>query len=215
MYLSSLSLDLSNPSARQALRNGQDMHRNIMRAFPQAEGAARLSSGVLYRIEQESAYSSKYTQLRLLVMSSDIPNWEVISPLGFVSNSDPKDISALRHSFEVGRLLHFELVAIPSKKMNSGSRNSRRRMLRSPEEREAWLRRKGEQNGFSIGWVTEVNQVEVVGKHSRGQEGDFHLRGTRFQGALRIENQEQFTSGFFRGIGSGKAYGFGLLTLSR
>ena len=52
MYLSKVMLDMHHPSVRQALRDINDMHRNIMAGFAMEAGldAPRAEMRILYRI---------------------------------------------------------------------------------------------------------------------------------------------------------------------
>jgi CRISPR-associated protein Cas6/Cse3/CasE subtype I-E len=47
------------------------------------------------------------------------------------------------------------------------------------------------------------------------QTGNFSLVGTAFEGVLKITDPALFKAAFRKGIGQGKAYGFGMLMLMR
>ncbi len=208
MFLSKVRLDIGNPSARQAIFNCNDMHRNLMRAFEIAEGSAmpRMEESVLYRLIQE-----KYGRY-LLVMSRNRPDWEKLARSGYAAE-DVRDISALREVFVEGRTLGFSLLAAPTKKIANGGKNSRRVFLRTREERDDWLARQGEKYGFTLlgAWEAAL-PVDVFGK--KGTAGVVY-RAVEFTGVLAIRDASLFWKGYTRGIGAGKAYGLGLMMLAR
>ena len=68
MYLSKGVLDKRNPSVRQALPDGNDMHRNLMRLFPDGLGPSpRKKENMLYRLEETDR------AVRLYLMSESRP----------------------------------------------------------------------------------------------------------------------------------------------
>lgn len=209
MYLSHLLLDRRNPSVIQSLRNCHDMHRTIMKAFPQDGSVnAREDFGVLYRLmEQERT-------LTLYVMSEAAPTWDNIRHNGF-SEIGCKDISRLPDVFREGRRFAFDLLAQPFKKVSREGANSRRETLKTPEERQAWMERKAKDNGFRLEWVREEGKNAMSGKHSEEKGGTLFIDAIRYRGVLIVEDQSKFTRAFVRGIGPGKAYGLGLLMLKR
>ncbi len=211
MYLSQILLDLRHPSVRQALRDCNDMHRNLMQGFPgyQAGGAASDGGyGVLYRLEE------RHDGVRLLMASREKPERAALTARGFNLSSDsPKDISGLRQVFTEGTAWRFELLASPCRKKGCEGKNSRRVFLRTEQERRDWLARKAEQGGFELLEALEYGDRVVI----EGAKGDMtiHHEAVRFIGVLRITDPERFWRTYCDGIGPGKAYGLGMLTVAR
>jgi CRISPR system Cascade subunit CasE len=89
--------------------------------------------------------------------------------------------------------------------------------LRREEDQIAWLRRKGEQGGFEVMGV-RVQGVEKEEGQRRGggrRGSGLTLAAVIFEGHLRITAAEKFYEvSLARGIGPGKAYGMGLLSLA-
>ena len=79
MYLSKIVLDIRHPSVRQALRDVNDMHRNLMAGFEAQlpQGTARAAQQVLYRL------FSRRDQVYLLVSSRERPNPDKLAVRGF------------------------------------------------------------------------------------------------------------------------------------
>ena len=93
------------------------------------------------------------------------------------------------------------------------NKNSKRIPLTRREDLLAWLKRKAEAGGFAV----DLDAVRTI---PRGREYFFKpgARGvhyaTEFQGALQVTDAARFRETFARGLGSGKAFGFGLLVLA-
>ena len=205
MYRSQLSIDPGHPSMRQALADCQDMHRNIMKAFPE-ENVTRKEARVLYRL------MTVENRPVLFVLSGDLPDWSRVPGLSLYRGMPPRAYDDIQSAFLSGRTLRFSLRASPCKKMPGDGKNSKRVFLRTPEERKAWLIRKAEQNGFLL-----LQMSETAPDVLRGSKGDntFYYRTVVFEGVLRITDTVRFTTAFENGIGPGKAYGLGLLLLMR
>ena len=208
MYLSKIILDLRHPSVRQALRDVNDMHRNLMAGFTMnaENGTPRADLRVLYRmIEQRD-------QIYLLVSSEEKPDANALAKRGYYTDETKiRDISALWNVFVEGKILRFELLASPCRKAG-GEGNSRRFFLEEPELRAAWLRRKGEAGGFEVLSVNEVsNRIDLTGR--RNGEG-IKNSAVLFSGVLRITDRDAFWKSYTQGIGPGKSYGLGMLTVA-
>lgn len=210
MYLSKIILNVRHPSVRQALRDVNDMHRNLMAGFDTQlnPSTARADCMLLYRL------FSRRDCVYLLVSSREKPDAKKLAERGFdLNESMIRDVSALREKLTAGRCLRFELLASPCKKVGGEAKNSRRVFLDDSEQRMAWLRRKGEQGGFELLWAEETgSRVDATGRR-----GDMRLQnsGVLFTGLLRITDAAAFWQSYTRGIGPGKAYGMGMLNLSR
>ena len=210
MYLSKILLDIRHPSVRQTLRDANDMHRNLMAGFDMRSDtdAARAENHVLFRLY------SRRDQMYLLVASDVKPDIPSLSARGFHTDEALiKDVTPLKQAFIPGRCFRFELLASPCKKVVGDGKNSRRYFLDTPEARAEWLRRKGEQGGFEIVQVDEIGDREDICGYRRGTK--IKNSGVVFTGLLRISDPEAFWQSYSAGIGPGKAYGMGMLTLAR
>jgi CRISPR system Cascade subunit CasE len=91
--------------------------------------------------------------------------------------------------------------------------NQRARSREAEPEMLAWIVRKGEQGGFVV-------DVETTRTYSRGREyfqkqavSGLHS-AVEYQGILSVTDPTAFHHTFTRGIGSAKAFGFGLLVIA-
>lgn len=122
--------------------------------------------------------------------------------------------SFLQHS-----VYGFDLLANPTRTVHAfdvnGQRrkNGRRLALLREEEQRRWLTVKAEQHGFRLD-EDEPLGIDEIGALSfrRKQSTGTHI-GVRFRGILRVTDRKRFTEAFHCGIGTAKAFGFGMLML--
>lgn len=206
MYLSCFTLDIAYPSVRQCLRDAHDMHRTIMSGFPFVQGeAARSKAQALYRLEGDSP-------VKLYVLSAYEPDWSGLKPGFRPAAGSPKNLDAMVAGLTVGARLRFDLLAMPSKKVDGDGRNSRRVFLSDTQARAQWLTRKAEQSGFQLAWCREDGQRRSVVAARVGSQATVHT-GVRFRGELIVTDIARFLEAFQSGIGAERAYGMGLIML--
>ncbi|MBE6614186.1 MAG: type I-E CRISPR-associated protein Cas6/Cse3/CasE [Ruminococcaceae bacterium] len=201
MYLSKIGLDIRAASVRQSMRDCGDMHRNVQKLF----SAPRAEESVLYRVYQNETGCFLYT------MSENMPRETQDTLHNGMHILGCKDVSAMEVAFIPGRQLRFNLLTMPFKKVYDGvSKNSRRKFLQSPEERAAWLQRKGEQNGFQILSMEEL-QGNILTSRQKGET--MYIPTVRYTGVLCVQDRDAFIHGWKYGIGAEKAYGLGMLLI--
>lgn len=206
MTLTEIHIDPRQPSAKRALTDCHDMHRNIMRAFADGDGAcARRSLGVQYRLLQSGA------DVKALVLSNEPGAWGKTEANGYTMIRE-KSVDAMLASLTKGRVIGFDLLCVPSKKIKGEGKNSRRRTLTLPEERVAWLERKGEPAGFELTSCMEMGSFTAAGLRA-GQRLSFEF--FRMVGNLCITDTKKFTEAYCTGFGPEKAYGMGMMLLAR
>jgi CRISPR system Cascade subunit CasE len=234
MYLSRLLLDARNPSVRRDLADCQQMHRTILSAFglaDQGPGGARLAFGVLFRIEEAP------DGVMIYVQSREKPAWQRL-PEGYLlpdvdrrgGNPAVRDVGGVIASFASGRTLRFRLLANATRKVHprrrdgSERKNGTRVPLRDDRERAEWLRRKAADSGFELLHVSVSPGVDDIRQAPRrrvrgsrldgAHRSEIEFEGVLYDGRLRVGKPGRFRDALERGIGPGKAYGFGLLSLA-
>lgn len=121
----------------------------------------------------------------------------------------------------------FQLRANPTKKLcvdkadGTRKKNGRRIPLTKPEELIPWIQRKGVAGGFQIpGLDPDADEPCAISPAHRfyfHREKDGHRglhAGVDFTGTLEVTDPARFHETFRRGIGSAKAFGFGLLIIA-
>ena len=227
MYLSRLLLDPRIRAVRRDLADCQELHRSIMSAFPQTqqpEESARERFGVLHRLEVDR----RGNRLILYVQSWEEPDWSRLVPGYLEENSNLenpacKPVEEKYRGLKTGAVFAFRLQANPTRKIDKKNQkdgprwHGKRVELRREEDQIAWLQRKGEQGGFELLGVRVQGQVKEQGRRQRRGSSDspLTLAGVVFEGHLRINDAGKFYDhSLARGIGPGKAYGLGLLSLA-
>lgn len=237
MFLSRLILDVRSGTARRWLSDVDLLHREVMAAFERAPSAEapRASLGVLFRLDRQ-----RDGRLVLLVQSSEKPSWHrlpegvLVRADAFADTPQNPSVKGLDEQFSNlrdGQILRFRLRANPTKKVDTKTgpdgkrRNGRRVALKTEAGRLAWLQRKGEQHGFQLGTVSQsgdvpgvldVSEGRTVGYRQGAEEGRRQLTfgSCVFEGTLRILRHDDFRKALTQGIGSGKAFGFGMMSIA-
>lgn len=198
MYLAKIIMDPRHPSIRQALRDRNDMHRNLSQAYPDA---------FLYRLIENNKSAE------LLTLSKEQPIVSALESRGY-SLQSVSDLSPLPEKYGNGSVLKFDLLSSPSKKVgNPDGKNSKRVSLKDPEQRLEWLRRQGDKCGFTIMEAHEASADQNI--PVTRTSGSFRITAVHFTGVLQIMDHALFWQSWEKGIGPEKAYGMGLLLLSR
>jgi len=225
MYLSRLFLDPRSRAVRRDLADCQELHRTVMAAFPPiSDGSARERFGVLHRLEMDR----RLNRLVLYVQSLEKPDWSHLAPGYLEENSNLenpacKPVAEKYRGLKTGAVLAFRLQANPTRKVarknqQEGPRwHGKRVELRREEDQVAWLRRKGEQGGFDLVGVRVVGRAKEEGRQTRpgGSRSLLTLAAVVYEGHLKITDADKFYDlSLARGIGPGKAYGLGLLSLA-
>lgn len=176
-----------------------------MKAFPEHLKETNRNGRILFRVDKESdkLYPS------VLIQSILCPDW------GFLINNDQyllKDpvFKQFKYpKFAKGNKYRFRIFGNPTKKING-----KRVGMYKEEEQYNWLKRKAELGGFNLIQVNITRKEELSARvNNRSSKMTFH--GVQFEGMLQIANPEKFETTMRNGIGSGKSFGFGFLTISK
>lgn len=204
MYLSKLVLNERDRTVQRDLSNAHALHQRIMQAFPDEAGdLPRAGWNVLFRLEPNSNV--------LLVQSEVEPNWTYLptSYLTCASAFTQVDLDASR--LETGRIFQFRLKANPSKR----DRQTRKLIgMFHQTDQLTWLERQASQHGFKLLGVDVIPSPNVFGMKAKG-EAPIRILTVLYQGILQITDPTLFTTAMQQGIGRGRSYGCGLLSISR
>ncbi len=235
MFLSRLELNIRNINVQRDLNNCQNMHRTIMRGFPDIKNKeAREKFRVLYRVDIDSM-----NRIKVLVQSKNKPNWDFLKSnyLSFSNNKkNPamKTLDTLFNSIQPGTILKFRLRANPTRKLDG-----KRVELYKMEDLQKWILRKAKDCGFIFPHLVEFPKVPAIiiqpeGKlhgyrkslkvNQKTSEKDKNLNGNQkykeltffsviYKGILKVQEKEKFLNSIQKGIGPAKAYGYGLLSV--
>jgi len=187
------------------IRDSYDWHQRVWQAFKGHDGEKR---EFLSRVDEiDDAY-------RLLIVSPSEPTKPDWCP------TDCFKTKAIPEDFFAAAQFRFSLLVNPTKKLvvrnEAGERkkNGSRIPLTKREDLLTWMQRKAEAGGFDIGDPENLRTTPKPRSYFQkaGMQGVHYA--VEFQGVLTITDAVLFRATFTTGIGSAKAFGFGLLCLS-
>jgi CRISPR system Cascade subunit CasE len=197
MFLSRLLVDPLSPVPARVLACPYVLHQAIMSGF---DPARRGNSRVLFRVEPERPRGS----VVILVQSEMEPEWQPTLTRFFPGAALP-DVKPFEISLCDGETLRFRLRANPTVR-----RDGKRLGLTGEEAFRAWLERKLAAAG-AVPCGVQVRDEGLV----RGRQQPVQFQSVRFDGVLMVQDAAGLTEAAQHGIGSAKAFGFGLLSFAR
>lgn len=209
-HLSLLHLDAADQQVRVDLRDVSELHRTLMSAFADvggANGRARAELGVLFRVSPEDERTT------VLVQSQVRPRWDDL-PRGYLDRAaEVRPLEPLLDRITYASIWRFRLTANAT--VTNNQTRSRRGLTREADLVE-WLSRKSAQIGAQLSTnqqptFTARDLGTISGR--RGAQ-KITLRQALFEGVLRVEDAGVCKAALISGIGRGRAYGCGLLTLA-
>lgn len=224
--MSFFSRILINPQRREArklIASPQAMHAAVLAAFP-PDVTASAESRVLWRLDVNGPTYTLYVQ------SPDEPDIRHIQEAaGWESRpAEVAHLGKLLAKLDSGQEWAFRFTGNPVKSLpvENGKRG---RVVPhvTAEQQLGWLVHKAGQWGFEIksGQEDGTYQAAVTSRddqrfsrtdpHQAGRRGTVALRQAQFDGVLTITDVELFKESLLKGMGKGKAYGCGLLTLRK
>lgn len=111
-------------------------------------------------------------------------------------------------------LVQRNLDGTPKLKANGKRTSGKRVPLVDPLDLRTWIDRKGIECGFRISGAKPLEIGPIVGYHFRKKDLVGVHGGVQFRGILDVTDSVQFAQAHAIGIGTAKAFGFGLLLLS-
>ncbi len=234
LYLSRLLLNPLSRRVANELMHPYEMHRTLAHAFPEeafaANGREEKSTVFLFRTEEDDTrrFVTVYVQSVLEPDWAKIPERdEYLCETPEYPSISCKDIMPAYQTLRDGQILSFRLRANPTKrigKTNADLPGKRVALLREEEQIE-WLARKGRGDGTggfklvmneSASMVTVVPEGKKFGRKTENeQKHEMTHNAVLFDGLLQITDADAFRGTLLRGIGSAKAFGFGLLSIAK
>ena len=242
MYLSRLAVDTASRAFRRDRANVHDMHRTLLSVFPEVlSGApARQEHGVLWRLEGGGRggpvllVQSRSAPDWALLPDGYLAEAPRVDPLGpLLDAAGPGRILSFQLVAAPAKSL--APTAAPAAAVAGGAAagagrplgRGRRVALREPADQLAWLVGRGRQHGYVIpaapaggpdAGVTTLPDLRgaknLQGVGGAQRRNPISLTAARFEGRLVVTDAERFAASLCEGIGRGKAYGCGLLTVA-
>ena len=235
-YLSRIPLNPMRRRSQALLGNPQIIHSEILNSLPTQPVRER----TLWRREVVKDADGNQRRVNLIVLSQTQPSWaEVVNKYGWPDTPEGEALvrdydPALSH-VQLGRELAFRVTANPSSVTHQPKRTSSAQEVHlskgrgvrvgqrsAPHQLDWFLQRAtGEDTpwGFTVG-DRLTPSVSLVGREHvsfrKHREGPWVTLDTAtFEGVLRITDVARFHEVLLGGLGRGKAYGCGLLTVAK
>lgn len=211
MHLSRMYLNERLRQTKRLLANPQAMHAAVLAAFPPGR-----EDRVLWRIDRDGHRTA------LIVVSGSVPSFEHLQEQAGWRNEpswETRDYDRLLDRLQRGQEYAFRLVANPAGIRSYDDGRKRRVVHRSVPHQRRWLLERAERIGVEFlpaGPEAEPEILVSARSTLRFPRNDrtVTLGQARFEGALRIVEVDALRTALVEGIGRGKAYGNGLMTLA-
>jgi len=197
VYLSLLYPNPDHPGARKDLANPYALHQSLAHAITPGDRP-------LWRLE-----AGRYGEdPRVLLQTLMPPDWDRFFEHQGLEYAELASDSPKRFdpAFTPGQLLRFRLYANPTV-----TRAGKRLGLYREEEQRRWIKERLKDRGARLLSVL-ISQREKRRFTKKGQT--VTLAVARFDGVLSVTEPEKLRQALAQGIGHGKAFGLGLLSVA-
>ncbi|MGW3163344.1 type I-E CRISPR-associated protein Cas6/Cse3/CasE [Streptomyces sp. NPDC001142] len=199
-----------NPYSRKVqrdLRDATEMHHTVMRMVPDGLGESpRHQAGLLYRIDETDTAST------LLVQAHQLDPARLPAEYG---QADVKSLAPMFAALSKGIAVRYRIVLNPAKRerLSLHEKGERGRIvpLAGADADQWWLRRAGEA-GLQLHVLTPTN-LQPVRSHRKDAPRIRHSL-IRYDGNATVTDPDALRTAILHGIGRGKPYGAGLLSLA-
>lgn len=213
VWLTRIVPDLRSKEARRDLGSALSMHRELMSLFPSDAGPdPRARFGVLHRTENTP------TGLHVLLQSTHEPDLTRL-PDGYGTHQT-RPLDALLTALQKGRTINYRCAASAVRKPGATTRSLYNLPAVVPltgTHADEWWLRQAENAGLTpLTLRSQPLDAATAVRGERGSGNEQHVRHarTQFDGTATIADPDRLRTALATGIGRGKAYGCGLLSLA-
>jgi len=186
-------------------------------------------SGFLFRIDFPVQPYQRWEEPRpggravILVQSAVRPDWDYAFHNARHLLAAPPQVQSFDPCFSRGQSLRFRLAANPTRRLSRHSLEADGQPVKEasigkrvpvPNDRLFdWLARQAETSGFSVEQDCTRVQPGYIYMNKKKDDKGHRLRSVRYDGVLQVTDPDLFLNkAVIHGIGSGKAFGCGLLS---
>lgn len=227
MHFSRFQINPQRREAKRLLANPRAMHAAVESSFPPLQPAGA-EGRVLWRVDADRH------DVRLYVVSPDQPDFRhLVEQAGWESSpGETTDYERFLGSLQLGQRYAFRVTVNPVKREHITGQRGQILPLVGEQSQIDWLTQRGERWGFhlmrhevpqeiAVDDAPEAFDVRVVQKRDRSFAKPDEERRTVTQrqvtltGRLQVADAAALRTALVHGMGRGKAYGCGLMTLAR
>ena len=207
--LTRIQLNPRHPAVRKDLADAVGLHRTVMRLAPQHLGEhPREQAGVLFRLDEDPNGAV------LLIQTADLPDLTQL-PTGY-GHTDTRDLSPMFKALTAGIHVRYRIAANAAKRLRpaaeqeAAGRSHGKIIPLHGEEAAVWWRRRSTEAGLDVHTVLATSLRPARSRQAPGPRHEL----TRFDDTATITDPTALTAAIVTGIGKGKPYGAGLLSLA-
>jgi CRISPR system Cascade subunit CasE len=187
-WLTRIVPEARSQAVRRDLRDAEALHKRVMSLVPDGLGEqARAKAGVLYRYDETGA-----------VDAARLPDQ--------YGSLAVRDLSPLLDRLQPDMAVQYRIVANTTKRLGRTSERAGKLVALRDAEADQWWKA----SGLILRTLISTSLPDIRGK---GPGGVRHA-ATRFDGMAVVKDPDLVRQAVLGGIGRGKAYGCGLLSLA-
>ncbi|ASO21626.1 CRISPR system Cascade subunit CasE [Actinoalloteichus hoggarensis] len=209
LWLTQIKPDMRLRQARRDLASAVGMHHRLLSLFPDDLGDdPRRHLGVLFRVETSA------TGAEILLQSQVPPDLHALPE--HYGSATTRNLDPLVEGLRPGRAVHYRIAGNAIRRLGKTTRAARNLTAVLPlhgAEAEEWWHRHAEASGLQVQTVLTTPLGSARGERADSADKIRHAR-TLFDGRALITDADLLRRRLLDGIGRGKAYGCGLLTLA-
>lgn len=207
VWLARLRLNVKSREVRRDLRDAVALHRRVMSLLPDGLGdQARHKAGVLYRLDETRQGPTLTVQAGLLPSDEKLPE-------GYCEFA-VRHLTPLLKALQPGMRVHYRIAANATKRAAKSDEKHKKGQIVALSGVAAgeWWQRQATTHGLTL--VTSFAQPLPQARGEREDGKSVCHAVTRFDGTAIVRDPDLLREALVRGIGRGKSYGCGLLSLA-
>lgn len=218
MFLTRFEINTARRAARELLASPQKMHAAVLAGFPSIRRPTDADGRVLWRLDQH-----RHQALLYLVSPTQPDLTHLVEAVGWPATQtwSTRHYTPFLDALTKGEQWAFRLTANPvsSRRKTPDAATTQRFAHVTVSQQTDWLLTRTQRHGFTI--VTGTHDEPDVAVRRRQtlrfpRQGQTVTLGTAvLEGRLEIADPQLLRRALIQGIGPGKGYGCGLLTLAR
>ena len=189
------------------LRDAARLHRRVMTLFPDGLGTrARQQAAVLFRLEEQATGFTILIQSRLKPALDNLP--------ASYGTARTKSLAPLLTALTAGANVHYRIIANATSKLGKNTTAGRPKQVVPlyGADADRWWQRQADTAGLVLRSLHSTQLTTVTGKRNNNTRVS-HAR-TRFDGTATVTDPKALVEKIHTGIGRGKSFGCGLLTIA-
>lgn len=203
--LARIRLNPRHRAVQRDLASAVDLHRTVMRLIPDDLGEqARTAAGLLFRLDEMPQTITLYVQSQATLDPARLPD-------GY-GQADLRDLAPMFKALRTGTNVRYRIVASAIRRPRPVDGKKTPAVALSGAEADQWWAQRAQQAGLAVHTVLS-NRLHPATSPRKLGENVYHTL-TRFDGLAAVTDPDTLIAAILAGIGKGKPYGAGLLSLA-